>query len=333
MDINNIVLSSRIRLARNLKGLPYTPKQTELSAEKVLNTVFAVAKSNLNFDVYKLKDLTEEEIASALDNNFISKDVDLKFGGYAISNDETVSIMVNEEDHIRMQCIITGLNLKKSFDIINDIDTELMQNLDYAYDKELGFLTTCPSNLGTGIRASCMMFLPALTISGNLEDLVKPLKNMGIIIRGINGEGSDSKGYIYQISNEVTLGKSEKQIIQEVESAVFKIYELEKEVIEKIKQSNDINLFDTIMRSFGTLISCYKLSSGEYFELSALSKLGVELELIKLKNIDIFDELNYAIKPANLVRINGKFLNEIERDIFRAKYVSSKLKAEIELDE
>lgn len=333
MDINNVVLSSRIRLARNLKDLPYTPKQTELSAEKVLDTVFAVAKTNLNFDTYKLKNLTEEEVASALDNNFISKDVDLNFGGYAISNDETVSIMVNEEDHIRMQCIITGLNLKKAFDIINDIDTELMQNLDYAYDKELGFLTTCPSNLGTGIRASCMMFLPALTISGNLEDLVKPLKNLGIIIRGINGEGSDSKGYIYQISNEVTLGKSEKQIIQEVESAVFKIFELEKEVIEKIKQSNDINLFDTIMRSFGTLISSYKLSSSEYFELSALSKLGVELELIKLKNIDVFDELNYAVKPANLIKISGKFLNDIERDVFRAKFISSKLKAEIEFDD
>ncbi len=333
MDINNIVLSSRIRLARNLKDLPYTPKQTELSAEKVLNMVFAVAKTNLNFDTYKLKNLTDEEVASALDNNFISKDVDLNFGGYAISNDETVSIMVNEEDHIRMQCIITGLNLKKAFDIINDIDTELMQNLDYAYDKELGFLTTCPSNLGTGIRASCMMFLPALTISGNLEELVKPLKNLGIIIRGINGEGSDSKGYVYQISNEVTLGKSEKQIIQEVESAVFKIFELEKEVIEKIKQSNDINLFDTIMRSFGTLISSYKLSSSEYFELSALSKLGVELDLIKLKNIEIFDELNYAVKPANLIKISGKFLNDIERDVFRAKFVSAKLKSEIEFDE
>lgn len=329
MDLNNIILSSRIRLARNLSNMPFPNRQTIDSAFHVLDLVLKTAKNNLSFDIFKLKNLSEEQIATYMENNIISKDVDLQYGGVALSSDETVSIMVNEEDHIRMQCIITGLNLKKAYDIINDIDTVLMQNLDYAYDSELGFLTACPSNVGTGIRASVMMFLPALTITGNLEEISTTLKNLGITIRGTNGEGSDSKGYIYQISNETTLGKSERQIIQDVESAVFKICNFETKAIESIKESNDINLFDTILRAFGTLTNAYKLSSLEYYEFSALTKLGVELGLINLKHNDVFDELDYAIKPANLINITGKFLNDFERDVKRAEYVKKTLKAEI----
>ena len=179
MDINNVVLSSRIRLARNIKDMPFPNRQTKSSANYLLDLVLNVAKENLDFETFKMSNLSEEEIATCMENNIISKDIDLNYGGYAISSDETVSIMVNEEDHIRMQCIITGLNLKKVYDIINDIDTVLMQNLDYAYDSELWFLTACPSNVGTGIRASVMMFLPALTISGGLEELSSTLKKFG----------------------------------------------------------------------------------------------------------------------------------------------------------
>lgn len=325
MDINNIILTSRIRLARNINNMPFPNKQNDLSANDVLDTVFHVAKDSLNFHTYKLSELTEEKIAYYMENNLISKDISMKYGGLAYSDDEVVSIMVNEEDHIRMQCILTGLNLKKAYDIINDIDSELMQNIDYAYDSELGFLTACPSNVGTGIRASVMMFLPALSITGNLEDISKSLKNMGITIRGSFGEGTATQGYLYQISNETTLGKSEKQIIQEVESAVLRLCDMETSVIDKIKESNDINLYDTILRAFGTLKYCYKLSSQEYYELSALTKLGCELGLIGNEYIEVIDELNYAVRPANLVELNGGYLNDIERDVFRAKYVTKRL--------
>ena len=323
MDINSVILSSRIRLARNITNMPYPNKQTDLSANDVLNKVFFVAKNSLNFATDKIADLTEEKIAYYMENNLISKDVDQKYGGVAYSDDEVVSIMVNEEDHIRMQCIITGLNLKKAYDIINDIDSELMQNINYAYDNDLGFLTACPSNVGTGIRASVLMFLPALTITGNLEDISKSLKNLGITIRGSRGEGSDTQGYLYQISNETTLGKSEKQIIQEVESSVLRLFDMENNIVEKIKESNDINLFDIILRAFGTLKYCYRLSSKEFQELCALSKLGCELGLIDNIYMDALDELNYAVKPANLVKLNGSYLSDNERDIFRAKYVSN----------
>lgn len=332
MDLNNIIISSRIRLARNLKNVPFKSKQTLDSAKYVLDKVLSVAENNLNFDTHRLNEFTEEEIAFNMENNLISKDIDLNYGGFAISDDETVSIMVNEEDHIRMQCIISGLNLKKAYDIINDVDTELMQNLDYAYDTELGFLTACPSNVGTGIRAGVMLFLPALTISDNLKDIANSLKALGITIRGNLGEGTTANGYIYQISNEVTLGKSEKQIIQEVETAVLKICELEINAINEIKSSNDVNLFDQILRAFGVLTNCYKLSSNEYSNLSALAKLGCFIGLIKLKHIDIFDELDYGVKPANLVKLNGKYLNEFERDVARAKYVSNTLKNELIID-
>lgn len=325
MDINNIVLSSRIRLARNLENMPYPNKQTELSALDVLDTVFDVAKNSLEFETIKMSDIDEEKIAYLMENNLISKDIDLKYGGVAYSNDEVVSIMVNEEDHIRLQCILTGLNLKKAYDIINDVDTELMQSINYAYDNDWGFLTACPSNIGTGIRASVMMFLPALSITGNLEEISKSLKNLGITIRGSYGEGSTTQGYIYQISNETTLGKSEKQIIQEVESSVLRLCDMESSVIDKIKESNDVNLYDTILRAFGTLTHCYKLSSKEYQELSALAKLGCELGLIDSAYIEVIDELNYAVRPANLVKLKGLYLNDFERDIFRAKYVNNRL--------
>lgn len=325
MDINNVILSSRIRLARNINNMPYPNKQTELSAIDVLNKVFYVAKNTLNFNTDKISDLTDEKVAYYMENNLISKDVDLKYGGVAYSNDEVVSIMVNEEDHIRLQCILTGLNLKKAYDIINDIDSELMQNINYAYDNELGFLTACPSNVGTGIRASVLMFLPALSITGNLEEITNSLKNLGITIRGSFGEGSSTQGYLYQISNETTLGKSEKQIIQEVESSVLRLFDMENSVIEKIKQSNDYNLYDTILRAFGTLRYCYKLSNLEFQELSALSKLGCELGLISNNYLEVLTELNYAVKPANLVKLNGSYLSDVDRDMFRAKYVSNML--------
>ena len=325
MDINNIILSSRIRLARNINNMPFPNKQNELSANDVLDTVCGLTQNVLNFHTFKLRDLDEEKIAYYMENNIISKDINLDYGGVAYSDDEVVSIMINEEDHIRMQCILTGLNLKKSYDIINDVDTEIMQNIDFAYDNEWGFLTACPSNIGTGIRASVMMFLPALTITGNLEDISKSLKNMGITIRGSFGEGTATEGYLYQISNETTLGKSEKQIIQEVESAVLKLCDMESNVIEQIKNSNDISLYDAILRAFGTLKYCYKLSSKEYYELAALSKLGCELGLIGEEYIEIIDELNYAVRPANLIELNGGYLGDNERDIYRAKIVSSRL--------
>ena len=329
MDINNVILSSRIRLARNIANMPYPNKQTELSAKYVLDKVFFVAENSLNFDTYKLSDMTDDKIAYYMENNLISKDLDHKYGGVAFSNDEVVSIMVNEEDHIRMQCVLTGLNLKKAYDIINDVDSELMQNLNFAYDSELGFLTACPSNVGTVIRASVMMFLPALSISGNLEDISKSLKNLGITIRGSFGEGSNTQGYIYQISNETTLGKSEKQIIQDVESTVLRLYDMESSVIDKIKSSNDINLYDSILRAFGTLRYCFKLSSREFLELSALSKLGCELGLISNNYIDVLDELNHEVRPANLVEMAG-YLSDNERDVFRAKYVSNRLNLDME---
>ena len=325
MDINNIILSSRIRLARNINNMPFPNKQTELSAFDVLDTVINISEKLLNFHTCKMKDLSDEKIAYFIENNLISKDLNMQYGGVAYSDDEVVSIMINEEDHMRLQCILTGLNLKKAYDIINDIDSELMQNIDYAYDNEWGFLTACPSNVGTGIRASVMMFLPALTITGNLEDISKSLKNMGITIRGSFGEGTDTQGYLYQISNETTLGKSEKQIIQEVESAVLQWCDMEANVIDKIKSSNDISLYDTILRAFGTLKYCYKLSSREYYELSALSKLGCELGLVGEEYIEIIDELNYAVRPANLIKLNGGYMSDSERDIFRAKYVTTRL--------
>ncbi len=325
---NNIIVTSRIRLARNVEDYPFVHNLTPEKADEVLNLVFNACDNIGNFTSYRLKNLKEEVLQEYFEDHFISHNLidNAKIAGVCVSADNEVSIMVNEEDHLREQCTLPGLSLKRAYDIINDIDTELSHHLKFSYDEKLGYLTACPTNVGTGIRASVMLFLPALTITRNMEQVINSVSKLGVSVRGVYGEGSSAKGYLFQISNQHTLGKTEAEIIQMVESTVLKICDLETKAREQLLETNGIALKDDVMRAFGILANSYRIGSQESLELLSKVKLGLSLNILKLKDEKVIDELLNSISAVKILKQSNKNLNELERDLFRAEYLSRVLK-------
>ncbi len=327
-DVNQIVVSSRVRLARNIENFNFPCCLSKEKGEELRELVYKASLKVGNFNFYNLKNMQECDILRFVENGYISSDlIKMKeIAGLLLSPDETVSIMINEEDHIREQCVLSGLNLKKAYDIINDIDYDLGKNLKFSYSKDLGFLTACPSNLGTGMRASAMLFLPALCKSGNITNVINTVSKLGICVRGSSGEGTKASANLFQVSNQNTLGKSEKDIIQLVESTVLKICELEIQAREVLLKDNEVGLKDEVLRAFGIISNCYKISMQEFYDLIAKIKLGIDLKLIYIKcDEDIFNLIN-MVKPYNLMQKENKNLNNYECEIVRAKLLNSYFK-------
>lgn len=244
-----------------------------------------------------------------------------------INSDESVSIMINEEDHLREQCIVKGLQLKTAYNTMSRIDNRIADSMKFAYDEQLGYLTACPTNLGTGLRASVMFFLPALTINAVMNKVIRSISRLGLTVRGIYGEGSEAEGYMYQISNEVTLGVTEEEILTQVEEVVNKVVQLENAERENLKRgSSSLEIQDECLRSYGILTNCAKLSTGELIKLAANVKLGACLDYIKIKDVPAIDDLVIKMRPANINSAAARQLTPIERDIYRAQYVSKFLK-------
>lgn len=330
MTDDYIVVASRVRLARNLEDYKFPHMQSKSKAEEVINLVFNACDSIGNFNNYKLKNLKDNVLQTYLIEHKISKDAikNAERSGVSISSDNSVSIMINEEDMLREQCMLKGLSLKKAYDIINDIDNELSLTLPFAYDEKLGYLTACPTNVGTGIRASVMMFLPALTMTHNMEQVINTVSKMGISVRGTFGEGSSQKGYLFQISNQNSLGKTELEIIQNVESTVLKIIDLEKRARKQLLSLNDVELKNDILRAYGILANSYKISETESIELLSKVKLGLSLGIINLQSKDIIDDLLDSVNDVKINTMSAKVLNDKERDVFRANYLNRILKNE-----
>ena len=327
--MDNIVISSRIRLARNLSGIPYPRKlKDERAYAVVMKGVADVLMSTNGYKVFTTNSLDLTECEVLVEKHLISKDLidNKEFGGVIISDDETVSIMINEEDHIREQCILKGFNLSKAYEIINKIDDALINNLNISYDSELGFLTACPTNIGTGMRASVMLFLPAITMNGTVTNVINALSKLGITIRGVYGEGSAAEGYMYQVSNQISLGVTEQEIIKNMSSAVQKICDIEKEARAELLKNQADTIKDISCRAFGLLANAYKLDSSEFMQLLAKVKLGDSLGLITLKDSEILNKLLIMGQPAHLMQLKGERMSAGERDLFRAQYVNSALK-------
>ena len=328
METNNIVISSRIRLARSLKNYPFSNNTNLEKANDVLVKAFNAINNVGNFNTYRLKNLSQLALEEMLEDHLISSQLieNSDISGVAISDDKTVSIMVNEEDHLREQCLLSGLDLKRAYDIINDIDNELNISLNFDYDKNFGYLTACPTNVGTGIRASVMMFLPGICLTNNFEEMVNAVSKLGICVRGAYGEGSQANGYVFQISNQFSLGKTEDEIIQLVESTVLKICDLEKKARNNLMANNENKLTDDVFRAYGVLSNCYLIGSNEACEYLSKLKLGVALNIINLKNPEIIDELVKNISACKINGMSGANLSAIERDKSRAQYLGRVLK-------
>lgn len=322
--MSSVCLSSRIRLARNISGYEFPNKLEGKAKEKVLEEILAALNKD-EFKIIKKDDLSENILGSLQEKNLVSRDFMLASNnGLALNESENASIMVNEEDHIRLQVIKSGLSLRECYNVAQKIDEEISNSLPYAYSEDYGYLTACPSNLGTGMRASVMMFLPALTTTGNIPNLIESVNKIGFTVRGSKGEGSKMDCYLYQISNMYTLGLTEEEILTKVENVIKKIESLELEQRKNLLESNFDDITDSLNRTYGELLHCYRVETGEAQQMLAKVKYGIDMGLIKAPNFDFY-KLYTDIEKNNLILIAGNSLNESARDKFRAKYIQNVL--------
>lgn len=325
---DNIAISSRIRLARNVEGIKfYTKLQSDVDAKYIQGAVIKTLEKYDTFNFLSLKDLSLNECNALFEQHLISKELieNKDISGVAISEDGKIIVMINEEDHIREQCIEKGFNLYKPFRRLSQIDDEILKSLPISYDEELGFITASPSNLGTGMRASVMLFLPACELSGRMDEIFARAKDNGLTIRGIYGEGSKALGYFYQISNQGSLGFDENEIIDKVSEFIYSLCNEEKEMREALIQEDYEKYRDMTLRAYGTITNCYSLQESEMMELLAKVKLGQVLGFIDINSDDKFQKLFYEGCSANLGEIFELF-NQKKENIVRAEYISNKVR-------
>lgn len=325
---SDVAISTRIRFARNVNGFKFNLQnedEIEKLENKIKDNLFAIGNS-LKF--FKLKDMDDITKMSLVEKNIISPEFALdknQKGSILINDEENICIMINEEDHLRIQVFSSGLDLENTLNLAIEIDEKLGDALGYAVSKKYGYLTTCPSNCGTGLRASVMLHLPGLKLTGNIEKVLRAINNFGINIRGMYGENSKSAGDIFQISNEQTLGLTEKEIINNLRIITQKIIKQEREA-RKFLIKNKIELEDKIYRSYGILANCKKISSSEILEILSNVKLGTDLGILKeLTDFKVL-KLYTLTKPANLQKYLGNQYEADERDIKRAEVIKEILK-------
>lgn len=321
----NIVMT-RVRLARNLKGYPFRVGDQETAREIVTKVNRALVRTD-TFSLYFMSKQSAVKLEAMKERHLISQNLidNRSLGAVLINGDESISVMINEEDVIREQCFMPGLRLQEAYKRISRVDDDLAKNLDIAYDERFGYLTACPTNLGTGLRASVMMFLPALTEGGKISALIKEVSKLGLTVRGQYGEGSEAEGYMYQISNEITLGVTEREILSSVEETVEGICKAEREEMERLFVKKQLKTMDRARKSFGVLTNAVLLSYSEFLSHIALVKLGAMLGLINISEIESLDELIVKARPANICEQYGKQLSTVDRDMYRAEMVGNKL--------
>lgn len=320
------IIMSRIRLARNVSGLPFKVRDERIAKEIIKSVNRALIKRD-TFNLYNVSSLSDIKLEAMKERHLISQNLidNKEFGAVLINVKQDLSVMLNEEDHIREQCFKRGLDLESAYKELTAVDDDITKNLDIAYSKQYGYITACPTNLGTGMRASVMMFLPALTQSGKINYLFDEVSKLGLTVRGLYGEGSNAEGSIYQISNEVTLGVEEHQIIKAVSDTVNSICEAERDEIEKILAKNELRVMDSAKKSFGVLTNAVMLSYSEFLTHISNVKLGAMLGMINVADIYDIDDLIITARPANICEHYGKRLSSINRDLYRAELVGAKL--------
>jgi protein arginine kinase len=321
-NCGDIVCSTRVRLARNLKQYPFPNKANEEQRAEIEDKVrdALLSKSSaIHFQFVPLAELSEEEAVSLVERHIVSPDFisDSRDKALLVSEDESVSIMINEEDHLRIQVMHEGLSLKEAAETADRLDTLLGETLDFAFDPEFGYLTQCPTNLGTGMRASVMVHLPALTESGAMPRISANLSKLGLTLRGSYGEGTQITGAMYQISNQITLGLSEAEAIDNLHALTMQLIEEERKVREKM--SSNIVMQDKIARAAGVMKTAKMLSSNEFAELLSYLRFGLSTGLLQGVTAQELNGLSVRVQPATLTAAAKKPLEATQRDILRAE--------------
>ncbi len=325
--IETIVISTRIRLARNFSAYPFPKKMDEEQAEDIAVLVREGLKSMDDFSEYNLFSLPSDEATRLQERYLISPALARSKDGVAfVSSDAAVSIMVNEEDHLRQQYICRGFHLYDAYERISAIDDGLSNLYDFAFDDKLGYLTACPSNLGTGMRASVMLFLPALVMSGEMKKLLPEIKASGMTVRGAFGEGSRAEGYVYQVSNERTLGWSEKEILEEMTRTTMSLCDYEIKARERLLKTDGDELKDRSLRAFGVLTNCAILSEEEFLSKMTDIRLGVALGFLEALDDKGFEDFLNDMRPVAF-RLSNNLKGKRERycDTVRAETVCNVL--------
>lgn len=322
-----VVLSSRIRLARNLAQFPFPLQQTETSSNGVLERVAQAIEKDRNLGFYRLNDIPELQRTVLMEKHLISPEhvQNPQNKGLVVNESGSISIMVNEEDHLRIQCFESGLELEKLWERANKLDDQLEENLDYAFDENYGYLTCCPTNLGTGMRVSVMMHLPGLVLTKQAGRILSQLSQVGIAVRGIFGEGTETLGNLYQLSNQLTLGQSEEDILLNINDLSKKLVDQELVARNYLLQNAGLKIEDKAKRAFGILTNAKIISSKEALSLISDLRLGKTLDLIENIDLKLINELLLLCQPAFLQVLNGAEMKPEERDIKRAEMFKEKL--------
>lgn len=326
---SNIVISSRIRVARNLAGIPFPHLLDQKRSEEVIHAVrLAINNTEAagllgSLELSMLSELSPVERQILVDKHLISPEFINNYQSKAvvISDDEVVSIMVNEEDHLRIQCLLPGLQLKEAWSIVNKIDDGLEKTLDYAFSEKLGYLTSCPTNVGTGMRASIMLHLPGLKITKQLGAVLSAIGKLGLTVRGLYGEGTEAQGNLFQVSNQITLGQSEGEICNNLLASTRHILSQEQAARNALYQQRREAVEDRVYRAYGTLKYARILTSEEAMRLISDLRLGLDLNIITGIKPSQLNELMIKIRPAFLYKLCGKELSAQERYACRASLV------------
>jgi protein arginine kinase len=326
---SDIVMCSRIRLARNLADFPFTNRASRSEKNDIesnFNTAITQGKLELSYlDVNSLSTLDRQFL---VERQIISRELANSDGprGVAISSLENVAIMVNEEDHLRVQFMLSGFRLPEVWDSVNQLDDRLEEQMAYAFSPQLGYLTACPTNVGTGMRASVMLHLPALGLTKQIDKVFRALQKINLAVRGLHGEGSRAFGDLYQISNQVTLGKPEAKILGEIREVIQTILQYERQARTALLKERRQGEQDRVARALGTLGSATMITTEETMELLSVVRLGIHLRLIDDVPATAVNQLFIQTQAAHLQKLVGHPLDGEERNAARAKYLKTRLR-------
>jgi protein arginine kinase len=327
---SKIVMSSRVRFARNLRNFPFPgwakKPERQKALELIMPAVEALPEMSTSFGdsmdnvvaIYK-QVLVERHLIS---REHAAKNVG---SGVVINDKETISVMINEEDHLRMQAMKSGLQLKNVFKLIDKVDSELEEALDFAFSPKLGYLTACPTNVGTGMRASAMVHLPAMVLSDQINQVVQAVNKLGLAVRGLYGEGTEALGNVFQVSNQTTLGEKEGDVIDRLNKVILTVIEHEENARITLLEKKSRLVYDQVGRAYGILTNAHTVSSKEALNLLSLLRMGVDLELFSTGTRSVVDELFILSQPAHVQKAAERKLTAEERDSFRADLIRQRL--------
>lgn len=327
---SDLVISCRIRLARNLADHPFLSRANSRRRSRIEQEICDAledTRDDLGLFFLKLKTLHNIDRSVLMERHLISREHAFSKGdrGVAFNASEDVAIMVNEEDHLRLQVLRSGFQLRETWRSMDELDSLLEKHLDYAYDDRYGYLTVCPTNVGTGIRASVMLHLPALVMTRQVDKVFQAVSKINLTVRGLYGEGTQALGDFYQISNQITLGKSEVEIIDNISDVIPKIISYERTVRQTLLEDKRDVLEDKIWRALGTLQNARIISSKETLENLSLVRMGVNLKIIPDLTEHMVNELFILTQPGHLQKMEGAELESTERDTTRARFIRTYL--------